>query len=65
MTEDFSENLVSKKLVEFLADVCTTCPAKWVPQSLEIVEHILDTFSPLWDINPEARKGFILSNKSG
>ena len=27
-------------------------------------KHILTMSSPLWDINPEARKGFFLSNES-
>ena len=25
--------------VKFFANVCKTCPAKWVPLLLEIVEH--------------------------
>lgn len=46
MTEDVSENNSLQEAHEVFANVCMTCPAKWVPQLLETVENILTIFFP-------------------
>ena len=41
MTKDISESNSLQEAHEVFANVCMTCPAKWVPQSLETAENTL------------------------
>ena len=40
-TKDISESNRLQEAHEVFANVCMTCPAKWVPQSLETAENTL------------------------
>ena len=62
MTKDISESNPLQEAHEVFVTVCMTCPAKWVPWSLEIVESTLTIFfySEILILKP----GKALSNKN-